>query len=170
PSGKLPMTFPRSEGQLPIYYNHMNTGRPGPKTDVFWSHYSDESNKPLYSFGYGLSYSKFEYGELQIDNSNPLAIRVSVDIKNISKLGGEEVAQLYIRDKFASVARPVKELKGFEKFFLAPGEKKTVGFLLTDELLGFFNNDGKFIVEPGEFDVMIGTSSDEGSKGTFWYK
>jgi len=170
PSGKLPMSFPRSEGQLPIYYNHMNTGRPGPKPDVFWSHYSDESNKPLYSFGYGLSYSQFEYSTLQIDNSNSSAIKVSVNIKNISKLGGEEVAQLYIRDKFASVARPVKELKGFEKFFLAPGESKTVSFLLTDELLGFFNNDGKFIVESGEFDVMIGTSSDEGSKGSFWYK
>jgi beta-glucosidase len=170
PSGKLPMSFPRSEGQVPIYYNQMNTGRPGPKTDVFWSHYSDESNQPLYPFGFGLSYSKFEYSNLQIDSSNTSAIKVSAMVRNAGKVGGEEVTQLYIHDKFASVVRPIKELKGFEKFYLAPGESKKVSFTLTDELLGFFNNNGKFTVEPGEFEVMIGTSSNEGLRVSFLYK
>ena len=170
PSGKLPMSFPRSEGQVPIYYNQMNTGRPGPKPDVFWSHYSDESNQPLYPFGFGLSYSKFEYSNLQIDSSNTSAIKVSAMVRNAGKVGGEEVTQLYIHDKFASVVRPIKELKGFEKFYLAAGESKKVSFTLTDELLGFFNNNGKFTVEPGEFEVMIGTSSNEGLRGSFLYK
>ena len=170
PSGKLPMSFPRSEGQVPIYYNQMNTGRPGPKPDVFWSHYSDESNQPLYPFGFGLSYSKFEYSNLEIDSSNTSAIKVSALVRNAGKVGGEEVTQLYIHDKFASVVRPIKELKGFEKFYLAAGESKKVSFTLTDELLGFFNNNGKFTVEPGEFEVMIGTSSNEGLRGSFLYK
>lgn len=170
PSGKLPMSFPRSEGQVPIYYNQMNTGRPGPKPDVFWSHYSDESNQPLYPFGFGMSYSKFEYSNLQIDSSNTSAIKVSAMVRNAGKVGGEEVTQLYIHDKVASVVRPVKELKGFEKFYLAAGESKKVSFTLTDELLGFFNNNGKFTVEPGEFEVMIGTSSNEGLRGSFLYK
>jgi beta-glucosidase len=170
PSGKLPMSFPRSEGQVPIYYNQMNTGRPGPKPDVFWSHYSDESNQPLYPFGFGLSYSKFEYSNLEIDSSYTSAIKVSAMVRNAGKLGGEEVTQLYIHDKFASVVRPIKELKGFEKFYLAAGESKKVSFTLTDELLGFFNNNGKFTVEPGEFEVMIGTSSNEGLRGSFLYK
>jgi len=170
PSGKLPMSFPRSEGQVPIYYNQMNTGRPGPKPDVFWSHYSDESNQPLYPFGFGLSYSKFEYSNLEIDSSNTTAIKVSAMVRNAGKVGGEEVTQLYIHDKFASVVRPIKELKGFEKFYLAAGESKKVSFTLTDELLGFFNNNGKFTVEPGEFEVMIGTSSNEGLRGSFLYK
>lgn len=170
PSGKLPMSFPRSEGQVPIYYNQMNTGRPGPKPDVFWSHYSDESNQPLYPFGFGLSYSKFEYSNLQIDSSNTSAIKVSAMVRNAGKVGGEEVTQLYIHDKVASVVRPVKELKGFEKFYLAAGESKKVSFTLTDELLGFFNNNGKFTVEPGEFEVMIGTSSNEGLRVSFLYK
>jgi beta-glucosidase len=170
PSGKLPMSFPRSEGQVPIYYNQMNTGRPGPKPDVFWSHYSDESNQPLYPFGFGLSYSKFEYSNLEIDSSNSSAIKVSAMVRNAGKVGGEEVTQLYIHDKFASVVRPIKELKGFEKFYLAAGESKKVSFTLTDELLGFFNNNGKFTVEPGEFEVMIGTSSNEGLRGSFLYK
>ena len=170
PSGKLPMSFPRSEGQVPIYYNQMNTGRPGPKPDVFWSHYSDESNQPLYPFGFGLSYSKFEYSNLEIDSSNTFAIKVSAMVRNAGKVGGEEVTQLYIHDKFASVVRPIKELKGFEKFYLAAGESKKVSFTLTDELLGFFNNNGKFTVEPGEFEVMIGTSSNEGLRGSFLYK
>lgn len=170
PSGKLPMSFPRSEGQVPIYYNQMNTGRPGPKPDVFWSHYSDESNQPLYPFGFGLSYSKFEYSNLEIDSSNASAIKVTATVRNSGRVGGEEVTQLYIHDKFASVVRPVKELKGFEKFYLAAGESKKVSFTLTDELLGFFNNNGKFTVEPGEFEVMIGTSSNEGLRGSFLYK
>ncbi|MCB9282905.1 MAG: beta-glucosidase BglX [Lewinellaceae bacterium] len=167
PSGKLPMTFPRSVGQVPIYYNPYNTGRPGPKDEVFWSHYTDESNKPLYPFGYGLSYTHFEYSGIHVDASNPKAVKVQVTVKNTGKVAGEEVAQLYIRDRVASVVRPVKELKGFEKFALAPGESKTVEFVLTDAELGFYDNSGKFVVEPGEFDVMVGGSSEGGLVGKF---
>lgn len=170
PSGKLPMSFPRSEGQVPIYYNQMNTGRPGPKPDVFWSHYSDESNQALFPFGYGLSYSKFAYSDLKIDSSVANTFSVSAVIKNTGKVAGEEVVQLYIRDRVASVSRPIKELKGFEKITLAPGESKKVSFLLSDEVLGFYNNEGKFVVEAGEFDVMIGTHSNEGLQKTFYYK
>ena len=160
PSGKLPMTFPRSVGQIPLYYNHYNTGRPGPKKDVFWSHYTDESNKPLYPFGYGLSYSKFEYSNLSLNTSDQKKIKVQVTVKNTSEIAGEEVAQLYIRDKVASIVRPVKELKGFKKFKLLPNESKTIEFILTEKELGFYNNIGKFIIEPGEFDIMVGTSSE----------
>jgi beta-glucosidase len=170
PSGKLPMSFPRHEGQVPIYYNQMNTGRPNAKPDVFWSHYSDESNQPLFPFGYGLSYSKFTYSDIQIESSEANAIRVSAVVKNTGKVAGEEVVQLYIRDRIASISRPIKELKGFEKIMLTPGESKKVSFLLTDELLGFFNNEGKFVVEAGEFDVMIGTNSNEGLQKSFFYK
>lgn len=167
PSGKLPMSFPRSVGQVPIYYNHYSTGRLGPKDLVFWSHYSDAPNQPLYPFGYGLSYTQFSYSNLQIDKSNPAAIQVSATVTNTGRYTGEEVAQLYITDKVASVVRPVKELKGFEKFSLAPGASKTVRFTLTDAELGFYNEQGKFIVEPGAFDVLVGGNSQEGLKGSF---
>jgi beta-glucosidase len=167
PSGKLPMTFPRNVGQVPIYYNQYNTGRPGPKPEVFWSHYSDESNKPLYPFGYGLSYTNFDYSSLKIDITNSAAIKVKVLVKNTGKVAGEEVVQLYLHDKVASVVRPVKELKGFEKIKLAAGESKEVEFILTDKELGFYTNEGAFIVEPGEFEVMVGTNSEKGIVGKF---
>ena len=170
PSGKLPMTFPRSLGQVPIYYNHYNTGRPGPSNVVFWSHYTDESNDPLYPFGFGLSYTTFSYSGLKIDVSNKKNIKVSATIKNTGKFKGEEVVQLYIRDRVASVVRPIKELKGFEKIELAPGESKTVTFSLTEKELGFYDNIGKFIVEPGEFDIMVGTNSMKGLKSKFELK
>jgi len=167
PSGKLPMTFPRSVGQVPIYYNHLSTGRPGPIDLVFWSHYGDESNKPLYAFGYGLSYSSFSYSNLQISEVAKNNIKVTVTVTNTGKLDGEEVAQLYIHDKFASVVRPIKELKGFSKFSLKAGEQRQVSFNLTAAELGFYNNEGVFVVEPGEFDVMVGGSSAEGITGSF---
>ncbi len=167
PSGKLTMTFPRSVGQVPIYYNHYSTGRPDPTEQVFWSHYSDESNMPLYPFGFGLSYSEFEYSNLQIDASDNANIKIKVTVKNIGRVAGEEVAQLYIHDKFASVVRPVKELKGFEKFSLGPNESKEIEFVLTDKELGFYDNDGEFIVEAGEFTVMVGTNSQKGISGEF---
>ena len=170
PSGKLPMTFPRSVGQVPIYYNYYNTGRPGPKKEVFWSHYMDETNQPLYPFGFGLSYTGFEYSNLQIDASDNDKIKVQVTVKNIGKVTGEEVTQLYIRDKVASSVRPVKELKGFEKFRLMPNESKEIEFILTDEELGFYNNTGEFIIEAGEFEVMVGTNSQKGLKGEFTEK
>ncbi len=170
PSGKLTMTFPRHVGQCPIYYNHYSTGRPGPSTGVFWSHYTDESNDPLYPFGYGLSYANFEYSDLQVNSTGENEVTVSVEITNTGKVGGEEVAQLYLHDKVASVARPVKELKGFEKLYLKQSESKQVKFILTSKELGFFNNDGEFIVEPGEFEVMVGPNSVEGLSEQFELK
>jgi len=161
------MTFPRSVGQVPIYYNTFNTGRPNPIDLVFWTHYIDESNAPLYPFGYGLSYTTFEYSNLHIDTSDAANIRVSATVTNTGSLAGEEVAQLYIRDMVGSVVRPIKELKGFEKFALAPGASKIVTFSLRDQELGFYDNNGKFIVEPGDFQVMIGGSSDAGLTGSF---
>jgi beta-glucosidase len=161
PSGKLPMTFPRSVGQIPIYYNYKNTGRPyGENSDVvFWSHYSDESNKPLYPFGYGLSYTTFSYKNLKINTLADRKISISVDISNTGNVQGKEVAQLYIQDKFASIARPVKELKGFKMVALNPKETKTIKFTLTEKELGFYTNKGQFIVEPGEFNLYAGGSS-----------
>lgn len=170
PSGKLPMTFPRSVGQLPLYYNHYNTGRPGPKAEVFWSHYADESNKPQYPFGFGLSYTDFTYSNLAIDSADAANIKVIVTVKNAGTVDGEEVAQLYIRDKVASIVRPVKELKGFSKFALKAGESKIVQFILTAAELGFYNNEGSFIVEPGDFDIMVGTNSEKGITGSFTIK
>lgn len=158
PSGKLPMTFPRSVGQTPIYYNYLNTGRPGPREEVFWSHYTDESNAPLYPFGHGLSYAEFEYSRLRIRNREN-GVEVTVRVKNTSDRAGHEVVQLYIHDRVASVSRPERELKGFEKFALDPGERKTVTFILTDKELGFYNTQAEYVVEAGEFDVFVGGSS-----------
>lgn len=159
PSGKLPMSFPRSVGQVPISYRQFSTGRPDPKAEVFWSHYIDEANDPLYPFGYGLSYSTFDYSGLKVDARDKSSIKVSVKVKNSSRIDGEEVVQLYLRDKFASHVRPVKELKGFEKLLIKAGKTKTVNFTLTPEELGFYKPDGQFVVEPGEFTVMVGGSS-----------
>jgi beta-glucosidase len=170
PGGKLPMTFPRSVGQVPIYYNHYSTGRPDLEPNVFWSHYSDEKNEPLFPFGYGLSYTTFDYSDLEIDTSDGENIKVSVTVTNTGKRYGEEVVQLYIHDKVASVTRPVKELKGFEKISLTPNNSKKVIFTLTNKELGFYNNDYEFVVEPGEFDVMVGTNSQEGLQGSFTKK
>lgn len=167
PSGKLPMTFPRSIGQVPIYYNHYSTGRPDLEPNVFWSHYSDEKNEPLFPFGYGLSYTTFDYSDLKIDTSNQENIEVSVTVNNTGKIEGEEVVQLYIHDKVASITRPVKELKGFQKISLAPNNSKKVIFTLTDKELGFYNNNYEFVVEPGEFDIMVGTNSQEGLQDSF---
>ncbi|WP_419869675.1 beta-glucosidase BglX [Chryseobacterium sp. CT-SW4] len=174
PSGKLPMTFPRNVGQVPIYYNHMNTGRPFDKdNNVFWTHYSDSEKTPLYPFGYGLSYTTFEYSQPVINKNQfqkgekPV---VSVTIKNTGKYAGKEVAQLYIHDEFASVARPVKELKGFELVELKPGESKAIQFSLTDKELGFYDNSGNFIVESGTFKAMIGGNSAEVKQVSFEIK
>jgi beta-glucosidase len=171
PSGKLPMSFPRSVGQCPIYYNHYNTGRPANTQDnVFWSHYIDEENTPLYPFGFGLSYSTFFYSDLMIDNADNKHINVSVTVTNSSTVEGEEVVQLYIRDRAASVVRPVKELKGFKKIRLKAQETQTVNFVLTENELGFYNGEGEYLVEPGEFDVMVGSSSVEGLTARFELK
>ncbi|WP_298321002.1 beta-glucosidase BglX [uncultured Aquimarina sp.] len=176
PSGKLPMSFPRNVGQVPIYYNHKSTGRPTePAPDiVFWSHYSDQENTPLYAFGHGLSYTNFEYNNLKIKPNNSSAnnpkITVSIDITNSGDYEGKEVVQLYIRDLFASVTRPVKELKGFEMISLKPGKTETVSFELNKETLGFYNNENQWIVERGEFEVFVGGSSDKTITSNFELK
>lgn len=163
PSGKLPMTFPRNVGQVPIYYNFKNTGRPVDKdANVFWSHYIDVEKTPLYAFGHGLSYSTFEYSDLKLDGTSfemGKDIHVSVQVKNTSNVDGKEVVQLYMRDLVGSITRPVKELKGFELVPLKAGETKTIHFTLNKETLGYYDNDGKFIVEPGDFKVFVGGSS-----------
>jgi beta-glucosidase len=174
PSGKLPMSFPRNVGQCPIYYNLYNTGRPTDKDqNVFWSHYSDVEKTPLYPFGYGLSYTSFSYKNLKIAKSTynkGEKIELSVDVTNTGDLDGKEVVQLYINDVAASIVRPVKELKGFELIALKKGETKTVQFTLTDAELGFYDNNGKFLVEPGLFNVMIGWNSNEGLINKFELK
>lgn len=164
PSGKLPMSFPKNVGQVPVYYNHKSTGRPAnPGSDlVFWSHYNDSPNEPMYPFGYGLSYTSFEYSNLKL-NSDSFAkdgsVTVSIDLKNTGSLPGKETVQLYIRDLFASVARPVRELKDFQQVELKPGESKTLSFRVTEKSIGFYDNEGKWIVEPGDFKVFVGGNS-----------
>ncbi|MBC2845553.1 beta-glucosidase BglX [Winogradskyella flava] len=171
PSGKLPVSFPRSVGQCPIYYNHLRTGRPVNSQDnVFWSHYIDSQKTPLYPFGYGLSYTSFKYENLKLNKSQYTkgeTIELSVEVTNTGNLDGKEVVQLYINDPVASIVRPVKELKGFELVELKKGETKTVKFTLTDAELGFYNNNGDYLVEAGKFNVMIGGQSDKGLTGQF---
>ena len=163
PSGKLPMTFPRNVGQIPIYYNYKNTGRPTDKdNNVFWSHYLDVEKTPLYPFGHGLSYTKFEYSNFNLKDSLVSVndtIKISVDVTNTGKYDGKEVVQLYIRDLVGSVTRPVRELKGFELINLKIGETKTINFSLQKETLGYYNNNGDFVIEPGDYKVFIGGSS-----------
>ena len=161
PSGKLPMSFPRAVGQIPIYYNYKNTGRPTLPAPgkVFWSHYQDVENSPLYPFGYGLSYTTFEYSNLQAQAVSDKEVTVSVTLKNSGKLTGKEVVQLYIKDHYASVTRPVRELKGFELVSLEPNESKEISFTLTEKELGFYNNQGDFVLEPGDFSIFVGGDS-----------
>jgi len=164
PSGKLPMSFPRNVGQVPIYYNQHSTGRPvNSDKNVFWSHYSDVEKTPQFAFGHGLSYTTFKYGIPKLDKAaytEGEAVKLTVDITNTGSYDGKEVAQLYIQDVAGSLSRPVKELKGFEMVALKKGETKTVTFTLTDAELGFYNNNDDYLVEPGTFKVFIGTSSD----------
>jgi beta-glucosidase len=183
------MTFPKGEGQIPIYYNHKNTGRPA---DIkSWtqidkipveavqhslgntSHYLDYGFEPLFPFGYGLSYSTFAYANLKVSKKEiPMDgfVEVSSEITNTGKYEANEVVQLYIHDRFGSITRPVKELKGFKRISLKPGETKNVSFKLTTNDLAFWNNESIFQAEPGDFDVWVGPSSAEGLKGSFAIK
>ena len=174
PSGKLPMSFPRNVGQCPIYYNNFSTGRPvNSDKNVFWSHYTDVEKTPQFPFGFGLSYTTFEYKNLKLDKTAIAlgeAVKISVEVTNTGKYDGKEVVQLYIHDDAASLARPVKELKGFELVDLKKGETKTVTLTLTDKELGFFDNDGNYLVEPGTFKIMVGGSSDKGLESGFEIK
>jgi beta-glucosidase len=162
PSAKLPMTFPRTVGQVPIYYNHLNTGRPPEEQNKYSSKYLDVPWTPLYPFGYGLSYTTFKLSNLQLSAPRIRAtdkLVVSVDVENSGTRDGDEVVQLYIRDLVASMSRPVKELKGFQRVALKRGEKRRVEFTLSHDDLAFWNREMRFVVEPGEFSVMVGSNS-----------
>jgi beta-glucosidase len=177
PSGKLPMSFPRSLGQVPLFYNHLPTGRPTDNkaqpeanTRTYKSRYVDVANSALYPFGYGLSYTRFAYRDLQVSSPTLTpggSIQASVTLTNTGQRAGEEVVQLYINDKLASVSRPVKELKGFQKVLLQPGESRTISFEIREEALRFYRLDMTYGSEPGDFDVFIGGDSDTTSSVRF---
>ena len=174
PSGKLTTTFPRSVGQVPIYYAHKNTGRPLSNTEgkfeKFRSNYIDERNEPLFPFGFGLSYTNFEYSNLKISSDKMNfggKLQVTVDVANTGNFDGKETVQLYIRDLVGSVTRPVRELKNFQKIALKKGEKQTVTFEITVDDLKFYNSDLQFAAEPGQFDVFVGGSSAADKKVSF---
>ncbi|WP_032566760.1 beta-glucosidase BglX [Bacteroides fragilis] len=176
PSGKLTATFPQNVGQIPLFYNHKNTGRPlqeGRWFEKFRSNSLDVSNEPLYPFGYGLSYTTFAYSDIHLSSTEMSAdgeLTATVTVTNTGSRDGAEVVQLYIRDLVGSVTRPVKELKGFEKIFLKAGESRKVSFSITPELLKFYNYDLQFVCEPGDFDVMIGGNSRDVKKARFLLK
>lgn len=165
PSGKLTMTFPKNVGQIPLFYSHKNTGRPlakGHWFEKFRSNYLDIDNEPLYPFGYGLSYTTFEYSDVKLDKTSMNIngeITATVTLTNTGRYDGAEVVQLYLRDLVGSITRPVQELKGFQKVFLKAGESKEISFKITSDLLKFYDYDLDYVCEPGDFDVMIGGSS-----------
>jgi len=167
PSGKLVTTFPYSVGQVPIYYNHPRTGRPASK-GKFTSKYIDGPYEPLYPFGFGLSYTSFDYKNLSLSSSEfnlGSIAKITVDVTNTGERSGEEVVQLYISDLVASRVRPIKELKGFKKVMLQPGECKTISFELEMKKLGFYTEKMEYVIEPGLFKVYVGPNS-KGYKGS----
>ncbi len=170
PGGKLPATFPRAVGQVPIYYNHMNTGRPASPTDKYTSKYIDLSIGPLWPFGHGLSFTQFRLSHLALD-ARAIApdghVRLDVEVRNVGDRAGDEVVQIYIRDVAANVTRPVRELRRFERVTLAASEARTLRFSLGPEDLGLYDRRMQFVVEPGEFRVFVGTSSEGGLEGRF---
>ena len=177
PSGKLTTSFPQVVGQEPLYYAHKNTGRPladGQWFQKFRSNYLDISNDPLYPFGFGLSYTNFTYGDLKLSQTSlkgAQTLKATITVTNSGSVVGKETVQLYIRDVVGSVTRPVKELKGFEKISLNPGESKTVEFTITSEDLKFYNYDLKYDWEAGQFDIMVGPNSRDTKKQTIsWVK
>ena len=177
PCGKTVMSFPRSVGQCPIYYNHFSTARPKRKDvpsfysdERFRSGYDDEYNSPLYPFGYGLSYTKFEYSDFKLSAkklNRGGKITANVKLKNVGKFGGYEIVQWYLRDLFASVVRPVKELKGVERVFLKAGEEKLITFEITEETLKFYTDGGEFAAETGAFELFVGGNSENCLKADF---
>jgi len=171
PSGKLTVTMPRNVGQIPIYYNHLNTGRPNPKWFTkFTTNYLDVPNDPLFPFGYGLSYTTFDYSPLTLSSNSMTTsgnITATVTVTNTGNREGTEVVQLYIRDLVGSIARPVQELKGFERISLKPGESRTVTFTINADLLKFYNKNLDYVCEPGDFEVMVGANSRDVQRKTF---
>ena len=173
PGGKLPVTFPRTVGQVPIYYNHMNTGRPPEPSTRYNSKYLDLPWTPQFPFGFGLSYTQFKLTNLQLSDASIARngqLKVSVEVQNVGKRAGDQVVQLYIRDIAASMTRPVKELKGFKRISLKPGETQRIEFTLGPEHLGFYNREMKYVVEAGEFKVMVGSSSEDVIEKSFEVK
>lgn len=175
PQGKLPVSFPCAVGQVPIFYNQKNSGRPekGSPDKFFYTRYIDVSNNPLYPFGYGLSYTSFEYSDIKLDKSEFRAgeiLKASVRVKNIGKYAGVETVQLYIRDLVASVNRPVKELKQFKKVYLSPGEERNIEFEIREEDLRFWNDKKQFLSESGKFELFIGTDSENVKESVFLLK
>ncbi|MGE5127822.1 MAG: beta-glucosidase BglX [Betaproteobacteria bacterium] len=170
PSGKLPASFPRAVGQEPLYYGHKNTGRPGPEPGVTWSHYTDVPNDPLYPFGYGLSYTSFSYSEPKLSAAEigrDGRLQVSVTVTNSGKRAGAEICQLYVRDLVGSVTRPVKELKGFERVELSPGQSRDVTFTIQPADLAFYSARGRWEAEPGAFKVFVGGNSRDVKEASF---
>ncbi len=170
PGGKLPVSFPRNVGQMPLYYNQKHTGRGEEIPDVTYSSYRDSERDALYPFGFGLSYTTFKYSEIKLDKrtfSKGGKITASVQVTNTGKVKGEEVVQLYIRDLVGSITRPMKELKGFEKIELNPGQTKTISFTIDEEMITFFTKNQKWEAEPGDFKVFIGTNSRDVQETSF---
>jgi len=168
----LPITFPRSVGQIPTYYSHLSIGRPFTpgKPGNYTSQYFDESNSPLYPFGYGLSYTDFSVSDVSLSSKTlkpGATLTASVTVKNTGKRAGETVVQLYIQDVTASMSRPVKELKNFQKIMLQPGEEKIVQFNIDEDALKFYNTQLKYAAEPGEFNVQIGLDSQNVQQNSF---
>jgi len=173
PSGKLPVSFPRSVGQQPLYYGHKNTGRPGPEAGVTWSHYTDVPNDPLYPFGFGLSYATFTYSEPKLsapEIGRDGQLRVTVTVTNTGSRAGAEIAQLYVRDMVGSMTRPVKELKGFERVELAAGQARDVTFTIAPADLAFYTARGRWEAEPGAFMVFVGGNSRDVKGASFTLK
>ena len=175
PSGKLPMTFPRSEGQIPIYYNHYNTGRPF-KSDEDFNYvtaYTDLQNSPRFPFGYGLSYTRFDYGQVEL-SADTIALgqtlQAKIKVTNAGSYAGEEVVQLYIRDIAASLVRPVRELKAFQKIYLKAGESREIVFSVREKDLAFYHEDLHFAADPGLFHIFIGGSSQTPNMASFFLR
>jgi beta-glucosidase len=171
PGGKLPVSFPRAVGQVPIYYNHLNTGRPADPANKYTSKYLDLPSGPLYSFGFGLSYTTFTISAPRLSstsmNRRGGRIDVSVDVQNTGVVAGDEVVQLYLHDPVASIAQPVRRLRGFRRVTLAAGQGTTVTFAVGTDDVGFYDNQAKFVVETGTIEVYVGNSSDTDQKATF---
>jgi beta-glucosidase len=170
PSGKLPVTFPYHVGQIPIYHSELPTGRPFNANNKYTSKYLDIPNEPLYVFGHGLSYTTFSYGNIQLSSPtmrNSETITATITVTNTGNLAGEEVVQLYLNDPLASISRPVRELKAFQKIHLEPGQTQTVSFVIHNEMLSFYNNELKWGSEPGQFNLFIGGSSKHAAEVEF---
>jgi len=170
PTGRLPVSFPRAVGQLPMTYAHKNTGRPNPEPTVFWSHYTDVANDPLFPFGFGLSYARFGYSEPRLSATEiggDGELRITVTVTNMGKRAGGEIVQLYVRDLVGSVTRPVKELKGFQRVDLAAGESRDVTFSLRPADLAFYTARGRWEWEPGDFVVFVGGNSRDTKEARF---